>query len=144
MKKLTLLIFLLTSLSSIAQYNKLRHTTCRLKIEPTSKNNSELYEKLEVLLKERGYDFELFNNNREMVPRDLYLVMNVQKAGKIYKECYVEIEIKLAKEKRPHEDDQILFKEHSLRKYPRQTFEGRERCNMAFNDISFRVPTCIK
>ncbi|EQC49462.1 hypothetical protein M899_1736 [Bacteriovorax sp. BSW11_IV] len=141
--KLIALILLFTT-STYAQYNKIKHNTCRLKIDPTSKSNKELYSKLEVLLSERGYNFELFNSAREIVPRDLYLTMNVETSGKMYKECYVEIEIKLAKEKKPTEDDQILFKEHSLRKFPRQTFEGKERCNMAFNDISFRVPTCIK
>lgn len=144
MKTITLVAFLIFSTTGFAQYNKLRHSTCRLKIDPSSKSDKELYSKLETLLKERGYDFELFNNEREIKPRDLYLTMNIQTSGKLYKECFVEIEIKLAKEKRPSKNDQILFKEHSLRKFPRQTFEGRERCNMAFNDISFRVPTCVK
>lgn len=127
-----------------AQYYKVRHLSCNLKVYEKTKDNALLYQKYVNLLKERNYNVSLFNNEKEVRPGDLYANLTQIIRGTGFKECYVEIEILKAKNNTPSTDDESIFKEYVLRKFPRHSPSAKDRCKMALKDISFRVPTCTK
>mgnify|MGYP006947833472 CR=1 FL=1 len=41
-------------------------------------------------------------------------------------------------------DDESIYKKSSTRKFPRHTFTGNERCEMALKDLLFGINFCKK
>ncbi|EQC44401.1 hypothetical protein M900_A0375 [Bacteriovorax sp. Seq25_V] len=120
------------------------HPTCEFYLVDNQLNKKETT-LLKSKLSQRGYKFVKEVSMKETInymADSLYVETSRILSGKVYKECLVEINIKKAEGPRPSSKDKSLYKNSSLRKFPRQTFHGNERCFMALSDLTFGINFC--
>ncbi len=120
------------------------HPTCKYSFIDNQLNAKETTY-LKTKLQERGYIFDrqlITKDNPKFQSETLYIETGRILSGKLYKECLVELNIKQASGQYISKKDESVYKRSSLRKFPRQTFKGNERCFMALTDLTFSINYC--
>lgn len=149
MKKTTKILFfsILTTLISIhaSAVETFRHPTCNIYLHPfekTQKYDGKLITKLKEKLAIKGYNLKDLNERKKLTPGEFHIKMKRTLFGKMYKECLIELTIKQARGEYAIERDPIFYKIEKKRKFPRQSFKGKERCLLALNDSFFALNIC--
>lgn len=140
--KKIILLFLIFNLTNYSWgYETFFHPHCSIYL---NKNNLDKSDQkiLERTLKDKGYKIQNVDSSSKMLVNSFYLDISKTLSGKLYKECLIELSIKKSSTNSQKEDDEIFYKKASLRKFPRQTFKGDERCTMALNDLFFEINIC--
>lgn len=116
-----------------------KHPHCNYYLHNVDLSNKEL-NLLRDSLKDKGY---ILQEKKEKVePLSFYVDVEKTLTGKFYKECLIEIKISQAARDHIKKDDDVIYKSSSLRKFPRQSFDGEERCFMALKDLLFNINIC--
>ncbi len=143
-------LILLISLASFAQVSDIEklngmelteHFNCKMYL-PSYDIPKELYSDLESALKKKGYKTSAYEKGKKVIPGEFIAKLKIERSGKIYKECLVQLELFKINGEYPGISDQRLYKRASNRKFPRQTFKGSERCEMALKDLFFSINLC--
>lgn len=140
--KKIILLFLTFNLSTLVWgLETFTHPHCSVYI---NKNNLEKDDQtlLAQTLKEKGYLLKKLDGSEKMLVDSFYVDITKTLTGKLYKECLVELSIKKASSKTMNSNDEIFYQKSSLRKFPRHTFQGDERCTMALTDLFFEINIC--
>ena len=127
--------------------NSFLHPTCDTYIhsfQTQHKWDNKLIKRLKKHLSEKGYNIKPMPENKKIGLGNFHVKIKRTLFGKVYKQCLIEVEIKKSKTRFAMDQDKIFFKKESTRKFPRQTFDGQERCKMAINDLFFSIDICKK
>ncbi len=138
-------IILITISGTASAVETFRHPTCNVYLHPfdkTQKYDSKLLKRLSNMLLEKGYNLKDLNELKRLVPGEFHITMKRTLLGKVYKECLIELEMKQAKGQYAIKSDPVVFKSSKKRKFPRQTFKGKERCMLALQDNFFAINVC--
>lgn len=144
LKTLEILLFSLIAFNTLA-LETFRHPTCHSYIhneDKLNKSDKKLIGILKSQLRSKGYVTQTFDKKKRLNPGDFHVTMKKTLTGKVYKECLIELKIQQAKSEYANNSDPIFFKKESNRKFPRQTFEGNERCRLALKDLFFSMNIC--
>jgi hypothetical protein len=107
------------------------------------KDDSAFESTLISKLKERGYKPQFLGPEKIIIPGNLHLTAKKTRVkGKLWKDCLVKIEIRMAKTNRALSSDKVLFTKETKRSLPRHTFKGNERCTRAIKDAFVHIPYC--
>jgi len=122
------------------------HPSCKVSVHPSfgkDKDVSTFKDTLFSKLKEKGYHPKVLGSEKIIIPGDLHLkATRKHMKGKLWKDCLVSIEIKMAKTNRALSSDKTLFNKETKRALPRHTFKGKERCVRAIKDAFVHIPYC--
>ncbi len=148
--KLLSVLFLLFCSNSFAlqdvKFYTFSHPSCKVSIHPgfgKDKDDENFKEALVSKLKEKGYKAFSLGNEKIIIPGDLHLkAKRTHMSGKLWKDCLVEVNIKMAKTNRALSSDKTLFEKQTKRALPRHTFKGKERCVRALADAFVHIPHC--
>lgn len=142
MKKI-IALFLICSFNSWG-LNTFSHPSCDIYLNKSNLSSTEL-ESLKNELIKKGYNFLTLNKEKtNLKAQSFYLNAKKTRTGKLYKECLVELEIFSNGTNKILSEDKAVYKNSSNRKFPRQTFEGNERCKLALQDLFFNINICEK
>lgn len=144
-KTIEIFLFSLIFSSSVSAIESFRHPTCDTYIHDFKvvyKWDKKLISRLRDHLKNKGFNLKSFSRAKRLSPGDFHVYLERTLTGKMYKECLMEIKILQAKSTTPQTTDTQMAKKQSNRKFPRQTFEGKERCQMALDDLFFTMNIC--
>ncbi len=154
MKKLTLSLFILTTLSyqSLAQEFVVEHADCKIRMKDQSVVDSEEEEEINELqdliteeLEKRNFSINPFIENKRVLDGELYFEWERDFTQEsIYHSCVIKIAVKQAKGQTPLESDPTLYTKTIRRRVPRITLRGMERCKLAMKECFIHIPTCKK
>ncbi len=122
-----------------------KHRNCELKLEKSSFFTKKFNQTIQEKIKKKNLQLKIINQSRKILAGDLYLTIQLQKIKKgIYHDCSVEIFLKKAKSRGKSKSDKIYVHKKVIRKYPRLTRKGNERCIRALKDTFIHIPSCEK
>jgi hypothetical protein len=145
MIKRTLVIFfsLLTFLPIVNAY-EFQHVNCRIKVDKKGPQNELIHDLFLGHLKKKNYQVTFFNSRKKIYKHDLYLDLKAKRLDEgIFKPCQLIFKIKKAKYNYASTSDMVLYSSSIVRKVPRTTFKGNERCKRAVKDAMTHIPQCI-
>lgn len=129
-----------------AQSRILTHSTCGLYIHKeniSTKNDKKVLAFIEKKISQKGFKLKNFDAKKQLSPGEFHLTIKIKHHGEnIFKECQVETDLRQAKTHFAISSDTPIFNLSSNRKFPRQTFKGKERCIMAAQDVLVTYPLC--
>ncbi|MFZ8932522.1 MAG: hypothetical protein ACO20H_03490 [Bacteriovoracaceae bacterium] len=140
----SLIIFILTSFTCLAQDFVTKHPNCRVGIYKEEKESfPKTAEQLEEQLKAKGYTLFDMHKNKKLFPGELYAHFETEMLGEgWFPDCYVKLTILEAEKDEPRKSDPTFFKKSIKRKFPRIFWSGSYRCKLALKDIFIHVPYC--
>ncbi len=119
----------------------IEHFNCRLHIKPQSIEGS-LKNRLTSELEKKGFKVSEYEQGKKVVPGEFIATLKKELLGSGYKECLIQLEIQKILGEYPSINDQSIYKQTKTRKFPRQTFDGQERCELALRDLFFSLSIC--
>lgn len=117
------------------------HPHCSMYLGKVDLRNKDI-SLLKSSLANKGYQIKKEDSTGKILNNSFYVNIKRTFTGGVYKECLIELEIKKAMNQKIASEDSTEYKKSSLRKFPRQTFHGDERCTMALKDLFFDINIC--
>ena len=135
-------LFLTFFLSSqVIEAYSIKHPTCQINL---NYRDHKMVPEFKQQIEKKGY--KILKKKTEHVPGILYGKIEIKndkiEKGMLYKDCIAGISIKKAKENYPSDKDEIITNNQVVRKFPRVTFKGHERCSRAIKDVLIHLPKC--
>ncbi|MAE59181.1 MAG: hypothetical protein CME69_09885 [Halobacteriovorax sp.] len=131
-----------TPIEMLGGLTLIEHKTCNIYYEKVSPKY--LSSDLKKMLNEKGYQLSQYKKGDRLEPGDFRIVTKHRLEGSGYKKCFFEMAIYRLISKYPNEKDHLVMRKSSTRKFPRQTFEGKERCKLALKDMTYSINPCNK
>ncbi len=147
-KSLICVLILSQALAQITDLEKLKgltlidHPTCVIYQQRELPNHLE--EPLRMILEDKGYTLKLYKKGQRVIPGEFKVTVKKKLMGRLYKSCFVEVEIFKINSDYPSLTDTSIMRKSSTRKFPRHTLKGDERCKLAVKDMSYDINPCKK